>query len=84
LGRTLWQVVLAMFAHAAQDLFYELDVSVLHDDARAALPAGRVVVAIPGTPDLSDMRFFSVTFGGVRSPELDTFLQALRRAGAQS
>jgi hypothetical protein len=38
--------------HAADVLVYELDVSVMHDNSPDPLPVGRVVVAIPGAPDV--------------------------------
>jgi hypothetical protein len=51
--------------HAAQDLFYELDVSVRHDNDPEPLKVDRVVVALPGAPIAQDARFFSVP--GTRS-----------------
>lgn len=42
-------------------LFYELDVSVRHDNAPKPLDVGRVAIAIPGAPPTDTARFFVVS-----------------------
>ncbi len=86
--------------HVGQDLFFELDVSVRHDNDPKPLRVGRVLVALPGTPRADDARIFAVRggctrtppraqlaatqFRGTHSPELDAFLRALRAAGGRT
>jgi hypothetical protein len=86
--------------HVGQDLFFELDVSVRHDNDPKPLRVGRVLVALPGTPQADDASIFAVpgtctrippkaqlaatSFRGTHSPELDAFLRALRTAGGRT